>query len=62
LIELGAYADTDAVDIKTSPAPAPVSPFQAVLNAMNAQNAAADAIGEAAAALAEEEQVRIVFF
>ena len=39
---------------------APVSPLQVAMDAMEAQEAAADAIGEAAAAIAEEEQVRIL--
>lgn len=33
------------------------SPIQAAMDALNAQNAASDAIGEAAAALAQEEEV-----
>jgi hypothetical protein len=55
-IELAADADTAAVEID---ADAPASPLKAALDALQAQDAAADAIGDAAIALAEEEQVRI---
>jgi len=53
LIELAADADTVAVEIDTN---TPASPLQAALDALQAQDAAAGAIGDATAALAEEEQ------
>jgi Cathepsin propeptide inhibitor domain (I29). len=49
-------ASSEAVP-PSAPAAASTSPIQAAMDALNAQNAAADAIGEAAAALAQEEEV-----
>jgi len=71
-LELNEFADMTVAEYQAmqsgddSPAPAaedsdasPVSPLQTVMDSLAAQDAASTAIGEAAAALAEEEQVRI---
>jgi hypothetical protein len=56
LIDLGDDADAVIVEIEKS---APVNPLQTAMDALAAQEAASGAIGEAAAALAEEEEVSI---
>jgi activator of HSP90 ATPase len=55
----GSTATTDAATTTAAAAATTTttSPLQAAMDALNAQNAAADAISEAAAALAQEEEV-----
>ena len=57
LIELGDDADITIMELKNI---APANPLQTAMEALAAQDAASSAIGEAAAALAEEEEVRIL--
>lgn len=57
VIELGDDADSVVVEI---PEAAAVDPLKTAMDALAAQEAASGAIGEAAAALAEEEQVRMI--
>ncbi len=56
IIELGEDADSAAVVIETA---ASVDPLKTAMDAMAAQEVASDAIGEAAAAIAEEEKVNL---